>query len=177
MSGCIVLHKYRVFLEYNTILFHPWHQILLKELGISCRVNFDTIFDFKRSHQFVVYDASPEHHDTPFPPYCRLNRVGAARPCATHPHDHPSRPSSVASISSVKRTRLKSCFRYWTDHARCFSLWILVSGGLLGDFFVELQVDRIWHCVVLFTPEIPHASKTCLLVWRGFCFTSLERCE
>ena len=97
---------------------------------------------------------------TPSPPCCRLNQVGAAQPCATHPRDHPSEPSSVARISSVKRTRLKSCFRYWIDHAWRFSLWILVSGDLLGDFFVELQVDSIWHRVFLFTPEIPHASKT-----------------
>ena len=62
MREYIVLHKCHLFLECRTFLFYPWYQILLKELGISCWVNFDTILNFKRSHQFVAYDASPDHH-------------------------------------------------------------------------------------------------------------------
>ena len=129
MRGCVVLHKYHVFLECSTLLFYPWHQILLKELGISCQVNFDTIHDFKISHQFVAYDAGPDHHAVSTllsfePSWC----------CSTM--CNPLGPSGVARISSEE-----------------------------DKVEILLQVpDR--PC-----PEIPQASKICLLVWRGF-FTS-----
>ena len=179
MRGCVAPHKYHVFLECSTLFSSMasdssqgtvyilpsqfWHHPRLKGATNSLPI---------MPTQIIMSS----------PPCCRLNRVGAARPCATHPRDHPSGPSSVACISSVNRTRLKSCFRYWTDHARRFSLWMLVSQWRLARWLLRSSwsyrwMNRIWHHVVLFILEIPHTSKTCFLVWRGFFFTSLESRE
>ena len=156
---CVFLHKYHLFLNaalfffiHGTTFFSKnWVYPAESSLTPSSTLKGPTYSLPMMLAQII----------TPSPPRCRLNGVGAARPCATHPRDHPSGPSSVTRILSLKRTRLKSCFRYWTEHARRFSLWILVSGGLLGRLFVQ---NLILCCPV--HPGNSARIKTCLLVWR-----------
>ena len=88
-----------------------------------------SILNFKRSHQFVAYDASLDHHTISTllsfePSWC----------CSTM-----CNPSMWPPIRTIQFCSHFVCeedkaewnlAEIWTDHARRFSLWILVSGGL-----------------------------------------------
>ena len=62
MCWGIILLENHGSLERLRLLLQPRREVLVKELTVGLRINFDPCFDFERSKNGIFFDSCPNHY-------------------------------------------------------------------------------------------------------------------